>query len=55
MDLPALLKDAYARWKNHAGAKMGASLAYYAVLSLAPLVIIVIAIVGLVFGRDAAR
>jgi membrane protein len=55
MDLPALLKGAYANWKHHEGAKMGASLAYYAVLSLAPLVIIVIAIAGLVFGRDAAR
>jgi len=55
MNLPALLKDAYANWKKHEGAKMGASLAYYAVLSLAPLVIIVIAIAGLIFGHDAAR
>jgi membrane protein len=55
MDLPALLKSAYASWKAHEGTKMGASLAYYAVLSLAPLVIIVVAIVGLVFGHDAAR
>jgi membrane protein len=53
--MAALLKRAYASWKTHEGAKMGASLAYYAVLSLAPLVIIVIAIAGLVFGRDAAR
>jgi membrane protein len=55
MDFPALLKDSYARWKSHQAAKMGASLAYYTVISLAPLVIIVIGIAGLVFGADAAR
>lgn len=34
---------------------MGAALAYYALFSIAPLLIIVIAIAGLVFGQDAAR
>jgi membrane protein len=34
---------------------MGAALAYYTVFSLAPLLLIVIAIAGLVFGADAAR
>lgn len=34
---------------------MGASLAYYTVLSLAPLLIVVVAAAGLVFGRQAAQ
>jgi membrane protein len=34
---------------------MGAALAYYTLFSLAPLLLIVIAVAGLVFGEDAAR
>ncbi|WP_426583354.1 YihY/virulence factor BrkB family protein [Mucilaginibacter sp. R-33] len=36
------------------GLKLSASLAYYTVFSIAPLLIIVISVAGLVFGRDAA-
>ncbi len=35
--------------------RLGAALAYYTVFSLAPLLIIAIAIAGLVFGDEAAR
>src|SRR5262245_60009965 len=34
--------------------RLGAALSYYAFLSLAPLLLVVLAIVGLVFGREAA-
>ena len=34
---------------------MGAALAYYTVFSLAPLLLIVIAVAGIVFGQDAVR
>src|ERR1041385_1326185 len=34
---------------------MGAALSYYALFSLAPLLVIVIAVAGLVFGAEAAR
>lgn len=34
---------------------MGAALAYYTLFSLAPLLLIVIAVAGLIFGQDAAR
>src|SRR5688572_15855628 len=37
------------------GFKMAAALSYYAAFSLGPLLIIVIAIAGFVFGEDAAR
>jgi len=36
------------------GLKLSASLAYYTVFSIAPLLIIVISVAGLVFGQDAA-
>jgi len=55
MDGPGLFKDAYAGWRKHEASRLAASLAYYAILSLAPLVVIVIGIAGLVFGADAAR
>jgi membrane protein len=35
--------------------RMSAALAYYTIFSLAPLLIIAIAVAGLVFGEDAAR
>jgi membrane protein len=35
--------------------RLGAALAYYTVFSVAPLLIIAIAVAGLVFGADAAQ
>jgi len=42
-------------WLDDRAASMGAALAYYTAFSLAPLLIIAIAIAGLFFGRDAAQ
>ena len=50
-----LLKRAGQAWLDDYAPSMGAALAYYTVFSLAPLLLIVIAIAGLVFGADAAR
>jgi membrane protein len=50
-----LLKQSYDEWNRHNAGQLGASLAYYAVLSLAPLVVLLIAILGLVYGPEAAR
>jgi len=55
MDAFGLFKDAYAGWRKHEVSRLAASLAYYAILSLAPLVIVVIGIAGVVFGAEAAR
>lgn len=51
----ALLRDAAASWLKDYAQSMGAALAFYSVLSIAPLLLIVIAVAGLVFGEDAAR
>ena len=49
-----LLKDAAAEWSRDEAPRLGAALAYYATFSLAPLLIIAVAIIGLVFGPEAA-
>ena len=50
-----MLKQAVAAWNDDSAPSMGAALAYYTTFSLAPLLIIVIALAGLAFGEDAAR
>ena len=50
-----LFKRAFTRWNEDHAQQQGAALAYYAVFSLAPLLMIVIAIAGLVFGQEAAE
>ena len=50
-----LVFETYQEWTDDQAPRLGAALAYYTVLSIAPLLIIVIAIAGFVFGRDAAQ
>jgi membrane protein len=50
-----LLKDAALSWRDDYAPSMGAALAYYTTFSAAPLLLIVVSVAGLVFGRDAAR
>jgi membrane protein len=50
-----LLKDTFKEWKEDKASRHGAALAYYTIFSIGPLLIIVIAIVGFVFGDAAAR
>lgn len=42
-------------WIDDYAPSMGAALSYYTLFSLAPLLVIVIAVAGLVFGQDAAQ
>jgi len=51
----ALCRQATAAWIDDYAPSMGAALAYYTLFSVAPLLLIVISIAGLVFGPDAAR
>jgi membrane protein len=50
-----LFRQSFSEWSDDNAPRLGAALAYYTILSLAPLLIIVIAIVGAVLGRDAAQ
>ncbi len=53
--IPSLLGQAYYEMLDDKVLKMAAALSYYTAFSLGPLLIIVIAIAGFVFGEDAAR
>ena len=50
-----LVKQAGSAWLDDYAPSMGAALSYYTVFSLAPMLLIVIAVAGLVFGQEAAR
>jgi membrane protein len=50
-----LVKTTALDWSKDNAARLAASLAYYTLLSLAPLVVIAIGVAGLVFGEQAAR
>ena len=50
-----LVKKSLLAWIDDYAPSMGAALAYYTLFSIAPLLIIAIALAGLVFGQEAAR
>lgn len=50
-----LVRDAGDAWITDYASSMGAALSYYTLFSLAPLLLIVISVAGMVFGADAAR
>src|SRR5437868_12005183 len=49
-----LLKQTLSQWLQHKAPQLGAALAYYTVFSLAPLILVLLAIVGLIFQDDPA-
>ena len=51
----SLVRTAVSSWIDDYAPSMGAALSYYTVFSLAPLLLIVISVAGLVFGEDAVR
>jgi len=51
----SLVRTSVTSWIGHYASSMGAAIAYYTVFSLAPLLLLVIAIAGLFFGRDAVQ
>lgn len=51
----SLLGAAASRWNAHNAPRLGAALAYYALLSLAPLSILLVAMCSLVFSRSDAE
>jgi membrane protein len=50
-----LVRTSVSAWIDDYASSMGAALAYYTVFSIAPLLIIVIAVAGTVFGEEAVR
>lgn len=52
--IPALLKESLSEWSNDNAARLAAALAFYTILSIAPLIIICTALAGFIFGEEAA-
>lgn len=50
-----LLKETFAAWQKDKAPVLAAALTYYTVFSIAPLLIIAIAIAGFVFGEESAQ
>jgi membrane protein len=51
----SLVKEAFSDWSRDHAPRLGAALAYYTVFSLVPFLVVVIALIGLVFGQEAAQ
>lgn len=51
----SLLKETFHEWSEDSASRLAAALAYYTTFSLAPLLVLVIAIAGLIGGREAAQ
>jgi membrane protein len=54
-ELLALLKETVSEWIDDDVPRLGASLAFYTLLSLAPLLVVVVAIAGIAYGKQAAQ
>jgi membrane protein len=54
-DIKALLTESFDKWSRHKAQRLGASLAFYTLLSLTPLLLAAVSIAGLVFGATAAE
>ena len=55
MELWVMVRHSVSAWIDDYAPSMGAALAYYTMFSIAPLLVIVIAVAGIMFGNDAAQ
>jgi len=51
----SLLKQTFDEWNQDGAPRLAAAFSYYTIFSIAPLLIVVIAVAGLVFGQEAVR
>jgi len=51
----SLLKATYTQWSDDEASQLAAALAFYTTISIAPLLVLVIAVVGLFLGEQAAQ
>jgi membrane protein len=54
-DILGMIKEAFKDWNEDNAPRLGAALSYYTIFSIAPLLLISIAVAGLVFGQEAAQ
>jgi membrane protein len=53
--LYVLLRDTYTEWSEDKASQLGAALAFYTIFSLAPILIIVVAVVGVILGKETVQ
>jgi membrane protein len=51
----SLVREAASQWSAHNAPRLGAALAYYAILSLAPTLVFMVEVFGWLFGEDRVR
>ncbi|MBX3012995.1 MAG: YihY/virulence factor BrkB family protein [Caldilineaceae bacterium] len=54
-DIWPLLQETYTQWSKDRAAELAAALAFYTAISIAPLLVLVIAVVGFFLGQEAAQ
>jgi membrane protein len=54
-ELPILVRDSLRAWLKHNASSLGAALAFYTLFSVAPILVIAVAIAGYVFGPNVAE
>jgi membrane protein len=52
---PRVFRRASSEWINDNAPRLGAAVAFYALLSLAPVIVIAVAVAAVVYGQDAAQ
>ncbi len=52
MSAATLVEQTFSRWSDHEGQRLGAALAFYSVLSFAPLLVFVLLVVSSFYGQD---
>ena len=50
-----VFRDAASRWRGHQISRLAASLSYYTIFSVAPVVLVMVAVIGLFFGETTAQ
>jgi membrane protein len=53
--LPRMFRQASSEWINDNAQRLGASVAFYTLLSLAPVIVIAVAVAAVVYGQEAAQ
>lgn len=52
---PSLFKDSLTAWNNDKAPTLAAALAYYSVFSLGPLLLVILSVLGIIFGKNTAQ
>jgi membrane protein len=51
----SIIEETFSSWMDIRAPRLGAALAYYTLFSVAPLVVVVVGVAGMAFGREAAQ